>query len=189
MKFDKIKDILHPNDPTGKEFLSWYPEYYGVKQEIVQQCKPNIICEIGIRAGYSAMAFLDACPDAIYFGFDADNGSHGGHVGFTDWARSLLKKAGYAHKIWAPFNTQEVLCLPVRADFYHVDGDHTTDGCYHDIKMCFEDAMPGAYILVDDFDFLGDVRRAVNSFINAYTNAIIPRYIKSKRGEMLIRKL
>jgi len=190
VKFDKILNVLCPTDPTAQKFTEWYPEYYGVKQAIVRECNPNVIVEIGVRAGYSAYSFLSACPDAIYLGFDAENGTHGGAGGpFAPWAHKILKEAGFKYKIWAPFNTQEVLCLPVRGDFYHVDGDHTTDGCYHDIKMCFEDAMPGAYILIDDFDFLGDVRRAVNNFINEYSNASIPQYIKSKRGEMLIRKL
>jgi len=186
-KFDKIVEIMHPGDPTGNSNLAWYPEYYGIKQDIVRECNPKLICEIGVRAGYSAVAFMDACPDAFYFGFDADNGTHGGHVGFTDWAKKLL--AGRPAKIWCPFDSQKAKVLPVRADFYHIDGDHTTAGCYHDMLICFEDMLSGSFMLVDDFDFLGDVRRGMEMFIKNFSQVILPRYVKSKRGEMLIRKL
>ena len=186
MRYEKIKDILHPNDPSAAGFLSWYPDYYEIKQDIVKSCNPQIICEIGVRAGYSACAFMDACPDAFYFGFDADMGTHGGELGFTDWARKLL--AGRPAKIWCPFDSQKVSKLPVRADFYHIDGDHTTMGCYHDMHIIFDDMLSGSYILVDDYDFLAEVRQAVDMFIEDYGQGFTWDYIKSQRGEILIKK-
>jgi hypothetical protein len=130
---------------------------------------------------------MDACPNAFYFGFDADNGTHGGEIGFTEWARKLL--VGRPAKIWCPFDSQKVDKLPVRADFYHIDGDHTTRGCYHDMQIVFDDMLPGSHMLIDDYDFLMEVRQGVDAFILDYGQGLVPQYIKSQRGEMLIKKL
>ena len=44
--------------------------YYESKYRIAADIKPASIVEIGVRYGYSAAAFLLACPQAKYMGFD-----------------------------------------------------------------------------------------------------------------------
>ena len=71
--------IICPWDPTANpKRIAQYKDYYKVKHDICAELKPNIIVEIGVRAGYSAYHLLQAQPKAIYYGFDADNGTHGG---------------------------------------------------------------------------------------------------------------
>ena len=64
-KFDE--NIICPEDPTAtKERIQQYKEYYKIKYELCKKQNPKIIVEIGVRAGYSAWTFLQACPKAKY---------------------------------------------------------------------------------------------------------------------------
>ena len=45
-------------------------QYYEVKHAIAKRLQPKSICEIGVRAGYSAYAFLSAAPAAEFLGID-----------------------------------------------------------------------------------------------------------------------
>jgi hypothetical protein len=54
-----------PKDPLRHLFEVWVP-YYRTKWAIVPVLQPKTILEIGVRFGYSALAFLNACPRARY---------------------------------------------------------------------------------------------------------------------------
>jgi len=185
--------VVCPKDKAvGEERFRMYRRYYAVKYSIAKMCQPTSVIEIGVRAGYSAWAFMMACrPGVPYYGFDAENGTHGGRGGpWTWWARKLLEGMDVPHRIYAPFNTQEVDRLPEKADFYHVDGDHTERGVYHDLEICFGDLPIGGHILIDDYDYseAKDVRIGVNRWLKAYDGFIHWRYLPSLRGEILIQR-
>lgn len=186
-KYDK--DMICPWDETVKP---WYPEYYKVKYDICKKVNPKKIVEIGVRAGYSANAFLQACPYAVYHGFDADNGTHGGENAkgnkpYIEWANEQLSKKYdiTIHKV----DTQSLVQI-MEADFYHIDGDHTLEGVYNDLRLCYESAKAGAYILIDDYTFLPSVHAGVRYWLKefSYHNFTIHQY-ESPRGELLIGKL
>ena len=189
MKYQWDPTIICGQDPTATpERVNQYRTYYRVKYDIVQMVNPKTIVEIGVRAGYSAWAFLTACPDAKYEGFDADNGTHGGQGGpWTWWAKKILSERGFNFKIHTPVNTQNMDKMPISADFYHVDGDHTEKGVIHDLNICFEAALPGASILVDDYEYIETVRNGVDKWI-AKNPGISYEIIPSLRGEVLITK-
>jgi cephalosporin hydroxylase len=183
--------IICPWDKTADaKRIKQYRSYYKVKHDIVAELQPKTIIEIGVRAGYSAYYFLQACPEAQYYGFDADNGKHGGAgpKPYIPWAEKILEEAGRSFKIYWPFDTQEAACLPHQGDFYHIDGDHTTEGVKHDLDICFAFAPPGAHILVDDYDYLKSVREGIDQWLERNVGKLTYEYRQSLRGEILIRK-
>ncbi|GAF72494.1 unnamed protein product, partial [marine sediment metagenome] len=93
-KFDE--SIICPDDPTATPArIKQYHGYYRVKYNICKAAEPKAMAEIGVRAGYSAWAFLQAAPKARFYGIDANNGKHGGKGGengcFWEWAKKILR--------------------------------------------------------------------------------------------------
>lgn len=168
--------------------LNRFSEYYAVKYQICKEKNPKRIAEIGVRAGYSAWTFLQACPEAEYFGFDANNGTHGGAGGQT----GLFKK--WAEKILTPYkfhltdvDTQKVSTLDITdIDFFHVDGDHSTNGVQHDLDLAFKCMAKNGLILVDDITYLSTVKIGCDLWVEKMKNKITTSFVSSMRGELLI---
>lgn len=180
------REAICPRDTNGlKRWDNLYREIYRIKHAIALELQPKSILEIGVRAGYSALAFLNACPKARYLGLDAENGQHGGAGGpWTPWAVELLKP--YDAKVIV-VDTQTLASLSQHGQFdlVHVDGDHTKTGCSHDLGLAFGVLAPGGAVLVDDYHFLGDVRHAVDEFSRTHGMALEIR--DSPRGEAILR--
>src|ERR1035438_10147495 len=85
-----FRDNACPVDPLRHLFSEWVP-YYRLKWAIARELQPATILEIGVRFGYSAFAFLDACPSASYFGIDADCDAYGGCRGAVNWAKERTR--------------------------------------------------------------------------------------------------
>jgi len=189
MSYEWDSSIICPKDPTATpERIAEYKTHYRVKHGLARECNPQVIVEIGVRCGYSAWAFLTACPDAKYHGFDADNGTHGGQGGpWTWWAEKILAERKFDFEIHAPFDTQDKIAMPVSADFYHIDGDHTVKGVQHDLDICWEAANGGAVLLVDDYDYIDDVKQGVDEWLAARPE-IKWKHVPSLRGEIVIKK-
>jgi hypothetical protein len=152
-----LKAQWHPNDPdTPDEDME---RYYKCKFSLALSLQPKVIGEIGVRAGYSAFAFLSAAPEAEYVGYDADQGQWGGQRGFTAHAEKLL--APFRHTI-TYMDSQETVRYSRPFDLFHVDGDHSYAGCLHDLEVAWPVSR---WVLVDDYDFILPVRAAVNEFI------------------------
>ena len=62
--------VADPFRPTEEAL-----RYYEMKHAIVKRLRPESICEIGVRAGYSLYAFLSAAPAAEYLGIDSYPGT------------------------------------------------------------------------------------------------------------------
>lgn len=186
-----ISHIIYPKDPTATpERIEQYEEIYGVKYEICKTKNPKKIVEIGVRCGYAAFSFLQACPNAVYIGFDNNNGTHGGRGGedgsFFKWAEKILDK--YNVKL-IELDTQTVDNLNIyNVDLFHVDGDHTTEGVMHDLDLAYKAINDYGLILVDDMDYLDTVKKGVNEWLYKKSSLVSSIYKKSLRGEMLIWK-
>jgi hypothetical protein len=187
-----ITPHLKPDDPfviaDGVDALN---ECYKVKYLVAALVKPNSILEIGVRAGYSAAAFLTACPRARYLGLDFDRlpesqmqETHGGCPGFSFWAeKSLRTHFPRATVSILGRNTQDhAVGLRSRRNLVHIDGDHSYQGCLRD--LCQVEPIAD-WILVDDFDFLPEVKRAVKDWLKEYQVQHIA--FPSFRGDVLIR--
>jgi cephalosporin hydroxylase len=191
MAYKFTTDIICPWDKTATaKRIAQYKDYYKVKHDIAAELQPKTIVEIGVRAGYSAFFFLQACPDAHYHGYDADNKTHGGQgpKAYIPWAEKILSEAGYSAEITWPFDSQKAEVMPTEADMYHIDGDHSVAGVMHDLDICFAAAPSGAHLLVDDYDYISTVRTGIDRWVQQHAKEIEHRYIKSLRGEILIRK-
>lgn len=154
---------------------------YDEKYRIAAMLQPKTILEIGVRAGYSAAAFLSACP-ATYLGLDADLDCSGGWLGAPQLAKTMLKEHFGDRARIETVNTQELQTLEGRYDLAHVDGDHSYEGALHDLRLA---AGVTKWILVDDIDFLPDVGRAVADFLKetGYSHIYMPTF----RGDCLIQ--
>src|ERR1700736_2008544 len=81
-----FRETAYPEDPLRHLFPDWV-SYYRLKWAIARVLQPESILEIGVRYGYSALAFLSASPSARYVCVDLDLPTFGGSVGAVHWAR------------------------------------------------------------------------------------------------------
>lgn len=141
--------------------------YYEIKHALVQRLKPRSICEIGVRAGYSAYTFLAAVPAAEYLGIDIGTG---GVMDVNEasacctHADQILREFMNAQILWA--SSQQLKRLPTTEkgdsfEFVYVDADHSYIGCAHDLML----GSLSKWILVDDFDVGPEVRAACRDFL------------------------
>lgn len=180
--FEKSK--LCPKDAGHVEQYEEFKGYYKTKYDIAKKHNPKNILEIGVRAGYSAYSFLSAAPDAKYTGIDMEHGGYGGP--WTWWARDILKDFNNVEFIKADSLRME--SLPGGPyDMIHVDGDHSYLGAIHDMNLCWKSLSKGGLMLIDDYDFIKEVKDAVDKWSSDNPSAG-KKYIKSIRGEILFYK-
>jgi hypothetical protein len=185
LMFD-VTPFLHPDDPWARSEPG-VARYYPCKYHVAGLLQPKRIVEIGVRAGYSAAAFLSACPSSTYFGFDYNDpgDDSGGWHDAIHLARVMLAlHFPQASVIIAEQNTRQLSSLPIRnADLVHVDGDHSTEGCLHDLRLAAQSAAQ--WILVDDITYLPTVARAVEIFLKE--SGARSLFFDTPRGDVLIR--
>ena len=169
-------------DPLRHLFPEWV-QYYRTKWAIARYLQPASILEIGVRYGYSASAFLDACPSASYLGIDADYDTHGGVKGAVHWARNATR----GHR--ADFliaDSQPMERFPGgEYDLIHVDGQQDGDGSLHDLELALRQ---GRFILFDGYFWTRDNFLAASEFL--YRNRDLLEFygvISGYAGELLIK--
>jgi len=181
MFWQKLKDNWHPNECAEMKPNTSKMFYYKSKFEIAKFLQPKTICEIGVRAGYSAFSFLSAVPKAKYTGIEIDGNKHGGIKGFINHAEKILKHFDIEIIIT---DSQQLKKLPGQYDLIHIDGDHSYQGCKHDLELSLH---AGKYILVDDYDLIPDVRGACEAFKILHPE-LKYRYISGRHGGNLLIK-
>ena len=191
MTFQLDKNILYPKDKRiNLQTYDKFNDYYKVKYKLCEQFQPDVIAEIGVRAGYSAWTFLQARPEAQYTGFDANNGTHGGQGGeqgqYKQWAESILKDY---NATLVDIDTQKTDTLNIKdVDMFHVDGDHTVEGVMHDLDIVFPCVKVGGVIIVDDIKNIPDVKKGCELWIEKMAGKVDTKYVESLRGELIITK-
>lgn len=171
-----------PDDPLQDRFLDWVP-YYRLKQAIARAIQPRSILEIGVRYGYSAFSFLDACPRAHYVGIDNNSEGFGGSRGSVYWAK---ERARLFHADFLIADSQEMSRFPGgEYDLIHIDGQQDGLGTYHDLYLALHQAD---FILVDGFFWSEENFQSACRFLRDHRGHIeyfgsIPGYA----GELLIR--
>lgn len=172
----------YPADALRERFTEWVP-YYKTKWAVAHSLQPASILEIGVRYGYSAAAFLDACPSAQYLGIDLNSEEFGGARGAIDWARRIT--ANYSTEfIVADSQTMDRFPGTVY-DLIHVDGRQDGDGSFHDLELAIHQ---GRFVLADGFFWTQQNFQAMSEFLFRYRGLIeyfmvIPGYA----GELLIK--
>jgi len=181
--------FLHPNERTPGVTMRvnnkiWH--YTRWKNIIGEFLAPKVIVEIGVRAGWAAFSFLKNNPNAEYHGFDLNQGTEGGIIGYTDWCIQRMKEEGYKCNIRNNVDSQKMTEMPIKgACLYHVDGDHTHKGALHDLEICYAAMGLDSFIAVDDYDYLDPVRAAVDEFLMTH-NELVGFFIETTRGDMII---
>jgi len=170
-----------PDDPLQYLFDEWV-SYYRGKWAIARYLQPRRILEIGVRYGYSALAFLDACPSAEYSGIDLDTDLCGGTRGAIAWARD------HSRQYRADFlvtDSQKLDRFPGGDyDLIHVDGQKDEQGIVHDLGVAIGQAR---YILVDAYFRTRDHFLAASEFL--FRNRDLIAYygvIPGYAGDLLI---
>jgi len=130
------RDYYDERDPnSGRRDL--LVDYYQMKYAVAHVLRPRAILEEGVRAGYSAIAFLNGTVDStdlVYRGWDNNTDWHGGYVGAIDHARKILE----------PYDAQIMVCdsklqtctpLPGGFDMMHIDGCQDHEGTRHNLDL------------------------------------------------------
>lgn len=169
--WSNLETRLHDRDQPPPDC---WRRCYESKYAIAQLLRPASILEFGVRAGYSAFAFLSACPQARYVGIDNNSDTHGGFSGAIEHAKSILtgfdvtileqSSSDYLQSILAGGDNH----LPEQSgrwpefELVHVDGDHSMQGCLEDLHAAVH-FRPRA-ILVDDYFGIPEVHEACDRF-------------------------
>jgi len=191
-----VEHVLGKWDPY-RDYLKRYGPSLFFKHELARMHKPEMIVEIGVRAGYSMWSMLVSCPEVKYTGYDlwaetpgVETESqeiqnmcqdHALHLALTLGDSSIGAGRFHIYKR----DSQVTNFKPVAADLYHIDGAHGTGACYTDIVNCFNVMTDRAIINVHDHNS-PDIRSAVN---NAVQDLGLKRTVVSNEwGDALLTK-
>ncbi len=169
-------------DPLSHLFKEWV-DYYRMKYSICKVVNPKTILEIGVRYGYSAIAFLKASSGVKYVGIDNDSDMYGEEKDAIYWAKRITK----GHDTEFIFaDSQDLDEFPgVCHDLIHIDGRQDGDGTFNDLEKSIR---KGCYILVDGYFRTKENMLSSTYFLEKYKNfiefaIIIPGYA----GDLLIK--
>lgn len=186
------RHVLWEHD-QARFFKGCYYDYYLTKYLLATAFRPQRICEIGVRVGYSAYSFLRASPAASYVGFDNGGSSNGGIRDADGLSIAERMLAGHfpdaSIKIHL-LDTRSIEEIPGGPfDFAHIDGDHHEGPAYHDMELMFSALDPGGIVLVDDYTKIDGVRRAADRFVKHHAAQIERTFlVGSLTGEFVIVK-
>lgn len=131
--YDRVRRVLEANWRDNDWFYcdSAVIGHYAMKAAVCERFKPRRILEIGTRCGYSLLAFREVAPRASFLCIDG---------AFDDDSLDCLahcKRLIDRHDLEADLivvDSHAVRSLP-RADFAHVDGDHSFAGALADLRL------------------------------------------------------
>lgn len=179
-----FRTTAEAGDPMRHFFDDWV-DYYRLKWAIAKVLQPARILELGVRFGYSALAFLSAAPRAHYIGIDNESDSFGGSRGSIAVAQAKLQS--YSAQL-IKGDTLDFQEFPGgHFDLIHIDGQQDEIGTTHDLEVSLAQAR---HILVDGFFWTRNNFLNVSEFLYAFRDRIrwygvIPGYA----GDLLIEVL
>jgi cephalosporin hydroxylase len=162
---ERVKTLLEANWRENDWFYcdSKVIFHYAMKSAICAKFHPRRVIEIGTRCGYSLLAFNAVAPRASFLCIDGcmDEDS----LDCLAHAKTLIDK----HNIEADLivvDSHAIRSLP-KADFAHVDGDHSYAGALADLRLC----SGCRAILADDCDNQ-EVAKAVDQFVREQARSV-----------------
>ena len=178
------------HDIIPKEFFTKYDscdyvwsrncfEWYYAISKVIQ---PKSFLEIGVRYGFSFLPTLIGSDKLEYaLGWDLET------YGNNTIAKSNIGEHYKGNCKWEVLHKDSQLEkeLPQFFDLVSIDGCHDYSCKIHDLKLCIGKCN---YVILDDYDYHSEVRRAVDDFLKQHTDAVEwNEYIKTFRGSQLIK--
>lgn len=186
----KIIDFLKtlPHVETDADYLNAI-DYYPYLNSLARDFKAGRVLEVGVRFGYSAVAFIYGNPIKEYVGIDDElydaTSSTKSRVNLE-----YLKSIQPVEYTLIKQNTQELNDLSFLSskvfDLIHIDGDHSYEGALTDLKNFWNVLAIGGHMLVDDSIFYASVNTACIDFAGLIDE---PGYnVKTFRGTWVFLK-
>ena len=181
--WENVRKHWLPDDPFQPEFRT--PSYYKGKAWAAQWTGAKSICEIGVRAGYSAAAFFQSPVLERYVGIDLNGNDEGGFAGSLEYAKKVMEANPQIDSVLAIGDSQKMSWLPYEGtfDLVHIDGDHSYAGATHDLELAIR--TRSRWVLIDDFDFISEVRIATMDLMDKYNVNGWYIYDRNYRGSIL----
>jgi hypothetical protein len=154
-------------------------EWYYAISKVIQ---PKTFMEIGVRFAFSFLPSMIG-GDKLEYALGWDLETYGNNTIAID----NLTKYYHGSSKWEILHVDSQLQseLPQFFDLVSIDGCHEYDGKIHDLKMAMNNSR---YVILDDYDYHSDVRRATDFFLKEYRDRIEwNEYIKTFRGSQLIK--
>ena len=159
------------------------PARYEQLHQAVREKQPKAILEIGTWNGRRALALLQLCPTAKYYGFDLFESA----TKQTDAEEFNVKPHHYMENVWQLLdgfdaylfkgNTRETLAgFNEPVDFVWIDGGHSVDTIWSDWINVKRVATPDAWIFFDDY-FTGPMdltKVGCNSIVKDLKHELLP---------------
>lgn len=174
-----VEDFAIPSDISIFNGHYGSSTYYADLAGLGKKYAPQRVLEIGVRYGYSGIAITSgaltdgAPPPVTYVGLDAEFFS--GHTNDQEYgnyrsnavaAENFKRFRPGVEATFFTCDTRQGLPEEVLAqqfDLINVDGDHSYEGAYGDLRQVWPLLAPGGLIVVDDTGMV-DVKRAVEQF-------------------------
>lgn len=181
-----LKDLPHV-EPDA-DYLNAY-DYYPFLNALAKDLRAVRILEIGVRFGYSAVAFIYGNSVREYVGIDNDAYEAAGSAKSRENLEYLKRIQPFDFTLLKQ-DTQTLMdfsFLESRVfDFIHIDGDHSYEGALTDMKNFWNVLAIGGHMLVDDSIFYASVNQACMDFSEIIGE---PSYnVKSFRGTWVFLK-
>jgi hypothetical protein len=149
---------------------------------IAQTIQPKTFMEIGVRLGFSFLPTMLASKSLEYaLGWDLET------YGNNTIARENIGSYYGGTCKWEILHvdSQEQTTLPRFFDLVSIDGCHDYNCKIHDLELAMENSK---YVILDDYDYLPDVRKGVDQFMKNNSKRIEwSLYIPTFRGSQLIK--
>lgn len=183
---DFLKSLPHVE--CDADYLNAF-DYYPFLNSLAKDFRASRVLEVGVRFGYSAVAFIYGNPVEEYVGIDADLYDATSSRKSRDNLDYLKRMQPFEYTLFQK-NTQLLTDLSFlndkQFDLIHIDGDHSYEGALTDMKNFWNVLVPGGHMLVDDSIFYGSVHTACMTFASLIEE---PTYnVESFRGTWVFLK-
>jgi len=195
---DSMIDELFKNKPNSihdvipSTFFTKYDSYdyiwsgtcYEWYWAVAKTIKPKTFMEIGVKLGFSFLSTL-AATDTIEYALGWDLQTYGSDHNEISRANITEYYKGTSRWEILHMDSQAQSELPQFFDLVSIDGCHDYNCKIHDLNIAAKNCR---YIILDDYDYLPNVRNSVSQWMRDNVKIIDwALYIPTFRGSQLIK--